>query len=284
MAPDETIGQKRSISALIQRCMNNHQGYTKKYFLLKTLFVFVLPFLPFCFPPAFSPSTDFSLPLQQRKTAETACHPGNPTWYPEQLSNISLKVALLLSPSLSVPSLWPLSSQSWGVCSPRAHLTNWHTVELALGDWDCNADIALLHRHWLQNVSQLCKCHRAKASLAWHQWDHEMKQKKPKRLKGGGKVCLYVNHLYTCKTCSGLSCCGAYIFLGHKTQHSRFECQFCISSTVPITSLLADIASQPFPSPEQDNQSPIQTSQPFATLYLLFASENHRMSRWGVGR
>lgn len=121
----------------------------------------------------------------ERKTAETACHPGNPAWSPEQLSNISLKLSLLLSLSLNLPPpppytqpLWPLSGQSWGVCSPQAHETNLHITELALGDYDCKADIALLD--WQQCVSQPCKCHRAEASLTWHQWVHEMKQKRDK--------------------------------------------------------------------------------------------------------
>lgn len=56
---------------------------------------------PFLFPPNSLPlSSLFSFHLQQREKLQTACHPGNPAWSPEQLSNISLKLSLFLSLSL----------------------------------------------------------------------------------------------------------------------------------------------------------------------------------------
>lgn len=60
-------------------------------------------------------------PPTARKTAETACHPGNPAWSPEQLSNISLN---LPPPSVSISqSLSLLPSQTASLTTERSELS-----------------------------------------------------------------------------------------------------------------------------------------------------------------
>lgn len=107
----------------------------------------------------------------ERKTAETACHPGYPVWSPEQLNNIVLKLSLLLSVSLNflascppTQPLWPVSGLSRGVCLPQAQAANLHITELVL------EELKLLC--WTVTIACLesSKCHRAGASVVWHCW------------------------------------------------------------------------------------------------------------------
>ena len=139
-------------------------------------------------PPLFSPPllSFFCPPPTERKTAETACHPGNPAWFPEQLSNISLSS----SPSFCLSIYHAFPSQTASLTTERSALrrllspgprnkSTHHRISpggLKLQRWYSFAG---------QTVSQPCKCHGAEAVFSWHQ-----------REKTKGQVCLYVNHLY----------------------------------------------------------------------------------------
>lgn len=110
-----------TINTIIQRCLNIKLGYTKVHLMKQNTFYLSHPIYLFCHTllasvPLFSslpsPLVSLSLFPTERKTAQTACHPGYPAWSPEQLSNISLKLSLLLF----------LVSQSLGLLSPTRSL------------------------------------------------------------------------------------------------------------------------------------------------------------------